>query len=363
MGRDTGSIDVLLLSRYGPLGASSRLRSYQYLPMLAEQGVQVTVAPLLPDDYVRDLYEKGHGRALPVAAAYLRRLARLVDSRRHDVVWIEKEALPWLPAWYEAILARLQTPFVVDYDDAVFHRYDHGPARLVPGLRHKIASVMRRATVVLVANRYLADYAQGAGAQRIVELPTVVDLSRYQATQRTPNGSLRVGWIGNPLTAEYLDLVRPALTELARRRKLTLVVVGARIDVDGVPVETRRWSEETETSDIQTFDLGIMPLPDTPWCRGKSGYKLIQYLACGRPAVASPVGANRDIIENGRDGLLASTTAEWVAAIDELAGAPERRREMGQIGRLKVEQRFSLSTTAPILASALKEAAARGRRR
>jgi glycosyltransferase involved in cell wall biosynthesis len=363
MGRDTGSIDVLLLSRYGRLGASSRVRSYQYLPLLAEHGVRVTVAPLLADDYVRDLYEKGHGKAIPVAAAYFRRLVSLAASRTFDVVWIEKEAMPWLPGWYEAVLARLGTPFVVDYDDAVFHRYDHRPATLVPGLRHKIARVMRRATIVVVANRYLADYAHRAGARRIVELPTVVDVSRYQSTQKTANGSLRVGWIGNPLTAEYLDIVRPALTELARRHRLTFVVVGASLDIDGVPVESRRWSEETEIDDIQTFDLGIMPLPDTPWCRGKSGYKLIQYLACGRPAVASPVGANRDIIEDGRDGLLASTTTEWVRAIDELAGAPERRREMGRTGRLKVEQRFSLSTAAPILAAVLKEAAASGRHR
>jgi hypothetical protein len=201
MGRDTGSINVLLLSRYGRLGASSRVRSYQYLPVLAEQGVRVTVAPLLPDDYVRDLYKGGRGKPLPLAAAYLRRLGLLLGSRRYDLVWIEKEALPWLPAWYESILARLGTPFVVDYDDAVFHRYDHGPATLVPGLAHKIARVMRHATVVLAANRYLADYARRAGARRIVELPTVVDLSRYQPSAETGNGRLRVGWIGNPLTA------------------------------------------------------------------------------------------------------------------------------------------------------------------
>ena len=135
--------------------------------------------------------------------------------------------------------------------------------------------------------------------------------------------------IGTPITAKYLHLVHSALAEVCQRNKGRLVVVGSgKIEIDGVPTEIHAWSEETEVAEIQNFDVGIMPIPDEPWERGKCGYKLVQYMACGRPVVTSPVGANKKIVENGVNGFLASNTDEWIDALSILRDDPNMSDRM-----------------------------------
>lgn len=137
-----------------------------------------------------------------------------------------------------------------------------------------------------------------------------------------------------------------------------LLVVGCEgLEVRDVPVETRKWSEDTEVSAIQQFDAGIMPLPDAPWERGKCGYKLIQYMACRLPVVASPVGVNREIVEDGVNGFLAATPDEWVIALKQLRDHEELRQSMGMAGRKKVEAEYNIQVTAPKLGELLRSAA------
>lgn len=347
---------VLLLSRYGRLGASSRVRSYQYLPYLEAQGVHVTVAPLLGDAYVEDLYAGRSKHLGAILCAYLKRLGYLLKSYNFDLLWVEYELLPWLPAWGEVILERLGIPYVVDYDDAVFHRYDlHSNGLVRAFLGEKIDSVMRRAALVIVGNPYLADRACRAGAKRVEYLPTVVDLDRYPVSPQARNSVLTIGWIGSPATARYLNLVQPALVEACAGGKTRLVLVGCgQMRLDRVRLEIRRWSEETEVGAIQSFDLGIMPLPNELWERGKCGYKLIQYMACARPVVASPVGVNNQIVEHGTNGFLAETIADWVHAL-RLLRDPDLRKRMGEAGRSKVELEYCLQVWAPRLLSLLRD--------
>jgi len=271
------------------------------------------------------------------------------------VLWIEYELLPWLPAWAEGLLGGFGLPYLVDYDDAVFHRYDLHRSGLVRTiLGKKIDAIMRKATLVTVGNDYLADRAHRAGAKRVEHLPTVVDLKRYHTAPGTGNSVYTIGWIGSPTTAPYLRLVRPALAEVCGKHGGRLVVVGGppEMALDGVLTIGRPWSEETEVAEVQRFDVGILPLPDEPWERGKCGYKLIQYMACGRPVVASPVGVNRQIVEQGTNGFLASTISEWIKALGALRDSPLRER-MGRAGRAKVERNFSVQVTAPRLAALL----------
>ncbi len=343
---------VLFLSRYARLGSSSRLRLYQYLPYLRDAGIDATVAPLLDDDYVRGLYGSKVAR-LPVMKGYLARLRRMLRAGRFDAVWVEKEMLPWVPAWIELGLFPAKVPLIVDYDDAVFHRYDQHRLSLVRGLLgRKIDSVMQRADLVIAGNEYLANRAQNAGASRVEILPTVVDMARYGVA--TPeSGAQRlpvIGWIGSPATAHFLHLIAPALREIAERNLARILGVGANAcQLDGLPVEARPWTEATEVADIQGFDIGIMPLPDAPFERGKCGYKLIQYMACGKPVVASPVGANSTIVRDGVDGFLASTHQEWVDALTRLLADPALRQQMGGEGRIRIENAFSLQQAAPRL--------------
>jgi glycosyltransferase involved in cell wall biosynthesis len=347
-------MNLLLLPRYGRLGSTSRLRFYQYLPHLEAHGVRVTSLPLLNDEYVRRLYAGERQSAASLARAYARRLAALLRARRFDLAWVEKEFLPWLPAFAPSLL---RIPYAADYDDAAFHRYDQHPNPLVRRLLGgKIDTVMRRAALVIAGNAYLAQHARQAGAPRVETLPTVIDTRRYGVTPPREPGSFRVGWIGAPVTVNYLRLIQPAL-ERVIQPGTSLTLVGAADPLGGrVPLESRPWSESTEVAEIQRFDAGIMPLPDEPFERGKCGYKLIQYMGCGLPVVASPVGVNTRIVEHGVNGFLAGTQDEWVAALDALRRDPALRQRMGAAGRAKVEQEYSLETAAPRLLAMLEAA-------
>jgi glycosyltransferase involved in cell wall biosynthesis len=348
---------ILLLSRYGRLGASSRVRSYQYLPFLARYGIDVTVAPLLGDDYLMALYG-GHGRRpADYISAYFQRLARLFTADRYDLLWLEYELFPWLPAWVERWLTWRGIPYIVDYDDAIFHRYDLHPYPLIRRvLGRKIDHVMRGAALVLAGNDYLAQRARCAGAERVECLPTSLDLDIYPPPQRSqPALPVTVGWIGTPVTQHYLDAVAGVLEKLYRETGTRVILIGAGEVSMPFPCEVRPWSEATEVADLQTLDIGIMPLSDTPWERGKCGYKLIQYMACGKPVVASPVGINMYLVKHGVNGLLATTEKEWEAALRSLIGDAALRERMGQAGRHRVEQDFSVQANERRLADILMQ--------
>lgn len=333
---------LLMLPRYGALGASSRLRMMQYMPALESAGIDVEVSPLLDDGYVRDLYA-GTVSVPEVARSYWRRLRSLRAMDRFDVVWLEKEVWPWLPDWLELPLLGRSTRLVVDYDDAVFHRYDAHRSALVRGLLgSKIDAVMRRADLVTAGNDYLAGHARAAGSRRVEWLPTVVDLQRYPTPAPAHEDAvLTVGWIGSPSTADYLREVAVALEPLHTSGRIRCMAIGARPDqVAGTPFQAQEWREDTEVAQLQRFDIGIMPLPDAPWERGKCGYKLIQYMACGLPVVASPVGVNPNIVDPARNGFLASSPDQWVEAIGTLAMDADLRHRMGEEGRRRVEQTY-----------------------
>ena len=349
------TMKILLLSRYGHLGASSRVRFYQYLPYLTSQGIHVTVANLFENNYIKDLYAGRRKRFSDIIGAYIRRLGYLFKSNSFDLLWVEYELLPWLPAWGETMLACLGIPYVVDYDDAVFHRYNMHPRVMVRALLGgKIDTVMRRAALVMAGNDYLGDYARKAGARRVECIPSVLDLDRYNSTLQAKSPIFTIGWIGSPVTAKYLHLVRFALAEVCKHGSARLVLVGSgQLELHGVPTEIHAWSEEMEVADIQSFDVGIMPMPDDAWARGKCGYKLIQYMACARPVIASPVGVARQIIEDSRNGLLATTTKDWVNALCALRDNHRLGEKMGEAGRIKVERQYCIQIKAPLLISLL----------
>ena len=352
---------VLALPRYGALGASSRLRTQQYLPLLRSMGMEVQVEPLLDDAYLQKLYAGAPTDWSAVLRSFLRRLSRLGGGRRFDLLWFEKELFPYLPAWFERGLTALSPPYVVDFDDAIFHNYDLSGNPYKRLLGGKIDRIMRGAALVLCGNEYLADHARRAGAGSIALLPTVVDLSRYPVAERGEAArGLTVGWIGSPATVKYLDIVVPVLQSMARRLPLQLRVIGADFVSPGLDVDCRPWSEASEAVEIGLCDVGIMPLQDLPWERGKCGYKLIQYMACGLPVIASPVGVNSEIVVPEHNGFLAGGREQWRQALERLEESPELRRKMGRAGRAKVERDYSLAATAPRLAALLEGAARRG---
>lgn len=351
---------VLLLSRYDTLGASSRVRTYQYIPYLKKANIDITISPLFSNKYLEHLYKTGTKKLSIVVSSYFKRLLNLVKVKKYDILWIEKELFPMLPAWMERLIAKLRIPYIVDYDDAIFHNYDLNRNLLVRMLlRNKIDVVMRNASVVVVGNDYLAERAKKAGAQRIEYLPSVVDINRYKVKnwlKKTNNNKIfKIGWIGTPMTSRYLWHIYEPLKKFSRNKNIRLILVGAnKINLPGIPVEIRDWNEEKESENIQEFDVGIMPLPDEPWERGKCGFKLIQYMACGVPVIGSPVGINQKIIIDGVNGFKATTDDEWVECLEKLYNSIELRKKMGLNGRKIVEENFSVQVTAPKLIKILE---------
>jgi len=321
--------------------------------------MSVAVAPLLSDSYLESLYA---GRMRPVRSivgAYASRIRQMAAARSFDLLWIEKELLPWIPYGAERWFLESLPPYVVDFDDAWFHHYDRSRWALVRRLLgSKLDQVMQHAALVTVGNGYLAKRAESTGAPSIAILPTVVDLTRYPTRPERTGALPAVGWIGSPITDHYLNLVGEPLRRMVTGNEIRLCLVGATPSILGdLPADRHVWREDTETKHIAEFDIGIMPLADTPWERGKCGYKLIQYMACGKPVVASSVGANRDIVEHGVNGFLAETPEEWTSALRRLAADPDLRRRLGAAGRAKVERHYSLAGTAPRLIELLRAAA------
>lgn len=202
----------------------------------------------------------------------------------------------------------------------------------------------RRADAVTAGNGYLAERARNAGCARVEIVPTVVDLDRYAIAPKRAEATVPViGWIGSPATAGYLQLVAPVIECLRGRYPLRAVAIGARPDqVAGTPFEAIPWSAAGEAAQVAAFDIGIMPLLDTPWERGKCGYKLIQYMACGVPVIASPIGVNQEIVAHGVNGFLAGSPDEWKHALATLMADPGLRTRMGTAGRCKAEAEYSL---------------------
>lgn len=347
---------ILLLSRYDSLGASSRLRCFQYFPYLLSRGIEVSSYPLLSNRYLEDFYSGRPTSWSSVAGAYFGRALRLASARKFDLVWIEKELFPLLPDWAERMLAAFAIPYAVDYDDALFHDYDLHRRLLVRKLLgRKIDGVMRHARLVVAGNEYLASRARSAGAPWVEILPTVVDLDRYPSASSSSNETFTIGWMGSPSGTRYVRAIAGPLAEVCRGGKARVRLIGSSpLELPGIPLSLRAWSEETERAEIAEFDVGLMPLGGSPWDKGKCGYKLIQYMACARPVVASDVGVNGEIVDEGKNGYLARTDGDWIRALNRLASDPELRARMGAEGRRKVEERYSLRITAPRLAELLR---------
>lgn len=345
---------VLVLSKYSRIGASSRLRSLQYLPYLESNGVECNVASLFDGEYLRVLYQEGRRPKVQGVWLYIKRLLVLFGLFKYDLIYIEKEIFPYLPAFAERLLRLLGRPYVVDYDDAIFHNYDLSDSWIIRRFfSHKINAIMHNSACVIAGSAYLAARARAAGAPYVELVPTVVDHTRYIPRSSSSAERPVIGWIGSPSTQKYVLRIREALINVCQAHNARLMLVGATHQIlaefPGLDIDVLPWSEETEADVIRQMDIGIMPLSDGPWERGKCGYKLIQYMACAVPVIASPVGVNVDIVTGSQSGLLADTLGEWESALLQLLEAPDQRRKLGAAGRKAVEDTYSLQVQAPIL--------------
>jgi glycosyltransferase involved in cell wall biosynthesis len=349
-------VRVLFLTIGPEAEPSSRFRVYQYLEPLRSLGIEAEVRPRVGHAY----FELGFGLRRPAAplriawvagsaaGRTLRRLRDLFSARHFDVVVVQKETFPF---GMSRLVDALGLRVVYDFDDAVYAR-PAGTDGLGRGLRCR---------AVLAGNEVLADYARGH-SDRVQVLPTVVDTDAYPVRPVRRSGRLCIGWIGAPANVVYLEPLRPVFAELSRRHDVRLLLRGPdAFACPGTRVELRGWrtyaSRSEEADDLRDIDVGIMPLPEQAFAAGKCALKAIQYMASGIPVVASPVGANREVVVDGETGYLASTPEAWLARLSELLSDPELRATLGRAGRARAEQRYSIRSAVPRLAAALRSAA------
>lgn len=284
--------------------------------------------------------------------SYVRRFFVLFTVFRYDIVVIEKEIFPYLPAFAERILQILGVKYIADYDDAIFHNYDQSRNPLIRNfLGNKIGKVMKYSRVTVAGNQYLADYAVKSGAGKVEIIPTVIDLNRYSVKRDSisENENFVVGWIGTKTTFEkHLLPCKKWIKEIQEKDPdIEFHIIGITEDMDlGNHIRYIPWTEKTEVEGILKMDIGIMPLEDSLWERGKCAYKLIQYAACGIPGIASDVGMNREVTIQNETGFLVSSDEEWINRIFELKNNREERKLLGMNARKLVEEKYCIQVTA-----------------
>jgi glycosyltransferase involved in cell wall biosynthesis len=337
-----------------------RFRIEQWDPYLRREGIEITYSPFAPARLTALLQQSGGStqKAWGIVQAVGRRLREAWTASTFDLAYIFREGALLGPAVAERVLSGSGIPFVYDFDDAVWVRYVSPVNSYLSYLRFpgKTATLCRRACHVMAGNNFLGEFASRYN-ERVSIVPTTIDTLKYGLLSRQPGRRPVIGWTGSYSTVQYLHLVRPALARLRTRHDFRVLVVGGTgFEVDGVEVEHRPWRSATEVQDISGFDIGIMPLPDAEWERGKCGLKALQYMALGIPAVVSPVGVNREIVDHGRNGFLAAAEDEWVDTLHSLLADPELRFRVGRAARATVEERFSAVVHAPRVAQVFRSA-------
>ena len=344
-------------------GAGCRYRVSQYTPYLAAHGIDLEVAPFYTPEFFDLVYRPGHyvRKTLLFLRQAAARLATALRRRRYDLVFLYREAMPIGPPVIESMLAATGVPLVYDFDDAVFLPNTSDANRAIAALKFpgKTGAIIRRCHEVIAGNEYLASYARRFN-RSVHVIPTAVDVDRFvpRLAPRPTGAPLVIGWNGTPTTAAYLDPLRPILDGLrgAAAFRFRVAGAGAGLSFGAAEIEIAPWSLGREVELFNTCDIGVYPLPDDEWARGKCGFKAIQFMACGVPVVASPVGVNREIVQHGVNGFLASTAEEWHGALSRLMEDADLRARIGAAGRRTIQERYALHVTAPRVAAVFSRA-------
>lgn len=367
--REARCLRVLALAPYPETAPSTRYRVVQLREPLRELGIEVTLRTLVSEeDYavVRGRGWQAPGALIRAARAFR---AALGEAPGYDAVLVQRGMSLVLDREAFPRLARRGVPLVYDFDDAVFLAQPGG-SRWTETLRRPRSTteaLCRAAAQVLAGNDHLAEFARRArgpgGGQGVSVVPSAVDTRTLVPRPHDANPPT-LGWVGSDSTLPYLEALAPVLRRLAEAVPHRLVVVAGDREprLPGVAFERVRWTADCEAEVIASLDLGLYPLDETPWTRGKCGFKALQYLACAVPCVASPVGVLRDIVLPGVTGLHASDPDGWATAVARLLGDARERRRMGEAGRALVEEKYSVARVAPLVAEAV-EAAVRMRTR
>jgi glycosyltransferase involved in cell wall biosynthesis len=347
-----------------PIGESpsQRFRFEQYLNLLQERGFHISYQSFWNEATWSILYKPGHQfrKAVGFLKGILRRVFVLFQLSKVDFVFIHRECLPVGPPLMEWVITHiLKKKVIYDFDDAIWLPNTSKENKIVAYLKwhRKVASICRWSHKVSCGNSFLASYALQFNKNVIVNPTTIDTIHLHNPALFPPNersGSVIIGWTGTHSTLPYIHSLVPIFTKLEEKYSgLVRVMIIANKDPNlGLPfVDFVWWSKETEMEDLLRMDIGVMPLHDDIWAKGKCGFKALQYMALEIPTIVSPVGANAEIVDHGVNGYLCEAEVEWLGCIEKLIKNAALRKEMGIAGRTKVINHYSLSSNSSTVLS------------
>ncbi len=347
---------------------SQRFRIEQWMPYLADLGIQVDLIPFADQRLMSLLPLPGRQlkKAAALSAAFLRTASRIGEAYRYDVVFIHRAVSIVGPAALERLIPLMRRPIIFDFDDAIYRLHTTRANRFFGWLKFpgKTKTICRLSNHVVVGNHYLADYARQFNPN-VTVVATSVDTQRYQVVPREGEPKrIVIGWSGSSTSQTYLESFVPVLAPiLADLDAEFRVVSNRRPDLGSISFDWRPWSPETEVQEIAQFDIGIMPMPDEEWALGKCALKALQYMAVGAAPVCSALGANCEVIRHGQNGFLATTPDDWRASLQELVCDSALRRRLGSAARETVEQDFSMTRCASRFAQVVRQTLAQSQER
>jgi len=358
-------VHLVALAPYPEHAPSTRFRLVHFVEPLASSGIRLEILPLFDRAEYGILSGSGRGarKVGLLLRAMGRRLTQLQRAGKADGVLVHRELSPVLAGAFLRVLDRASSPLVYDFDDAVFLPPKGGSPflRMLRTPRASTAALCRAADLVLAGNSHLADFAREVRGREegTTVFPTVIDTDRYRpaGASTDPDALPTVGWIGTHTTTPYLESLAGELREAAALAPFRLLVVSNREPegLEGLPVTFQRWSEEEELRALHSMDVGLYPVPEDAWTVGKCGFKAIQYMACGIPVLASPVGVLQDIVKERETGFHARSGEDWVTRLRDLVESPPLRRRMGEAGRARAVADYSVASVLPTLVARLHD--------
>ena len=326
---------------------SQRFRFEQYLDVLEQNGFYAKISYLISDRVDKAFYSNSNYtiKFLVLVKSTIIRIHDLFRARHFDYIFIQREAFMLGTSFFEKLFSLYPAKLIFDFDDSIWLPDVDGGNKNLTWLKKpaKTKQIIRYADLIVAGNRYLADYAVNFN-KNVVEVPTTIDTDLYFPKPKKNNGIVCIGWSGSFSTIKHFELVLPVLIQLKSlyNQKVNFKLIGdSDYCHDLIEIDSQNWKFDTEVSDLQKIDIGLMPLPDDQWSEGKCGLKGLQYMALEIPTIMSPVGVNTEIIQEGVNGFLASTEEEWFDKISRLIESPELRKELGQRGRQTVIDRYS----------------------
>ncbi|MEQ1588013.1 MAG: glycosyltransferase family 4 protein [Cyclobacteriaceae bacterium] len=329
---------------------SQRFRYEQYLGLLRTKGFVIHHSFLLSEKDDTKFYSSGNylSKGWILVKSISRRIGDLFQSQNYDFIFIQREAFMLGTVLFERLLSKSGAKLIVDFDDAIWlHQISSSsPNQNLNFLKRpsKTSEIIKLADTVVAGNSYLANYALQFNT-KVQVIPTTIDTDLYTPRRNFPKSKINIGWSGSRTTVDHFKEAIPALERLKQKYgdKIEFTVIGdGSYHHENLGIIGKSWSLAKEVSDLQEFDIGIMPLPNDEWSKGKCGLKGLQYMALEIPTIMSPVGVNTEIIHHTINGFLASTSDEWVEYLGMLIEKPALRQQIGIMGRKKVVEHYSV---------------------